>query len=926
MPAKLVSREAEKRALRMIAAGKPASSWLLGQLSEDFFGNKATQEAFKRIKSVAKAQMEILSWSDLLADPALSQSTRSLLEIYDKKPAPTMERSKQLFKLLNRYRRLRIVFNGLKEVSDDLTKETVDDEKLIEKVTNIAAKAHSTAQHLRISRIGVGNNVALLAKNILYNKALIAIPTGFKNFDSVNRGIFMGSLMLLGGTTGGGKTAVALKLADNFADQGASVGFVSLEMSEEEVLLRQMSRYSGISMTKMIDPENNMTDAEKKRAYKAVIERGKKLKKKGVSVDVHVPSGDGGVGITDLLMSLKPYGYDVIFIDYIGLLKDADDDEQWKKLGQVARAAKVFAQANKCIIVLLAQVSAEGLVRYSRTMVEHCAREDSYVIYNNKMIRMSDLSSQQLEQARTIPFNGVVESFTGPRSIQKLHNYGKKPINCITLKKGYRVDVTDNTPLLRLNPDFTLEWIKSEHIKKNDMISIIKPKWSNSLTSVQFSYTDNEQYDSRHHLAKRLPTRMTNQLARLLGYLASEGHIAIRSNNSSVAHIISFCNADVAVMKDYAECWYLVFGRKISYKYNDNAKVWESRICSKQIFKYFEYLGAVGSSRTKQVPWPILQGSRQHAWHFLSTYYEGDGHAGSNHIACVTYSKAMATQIHLLLLRLSIVASKRRFKDKYKRKTKQKSPYYWRLSFSGKNVETFVANITPVTKFAALLNYKAAKSDSEGVPYILKALQKYKQGSRNSYINEFGQKLLLKIMGLLKRNPGGQNSVSVETLSDPTFLNILSQHFPSIYLTLKTIVDHNMMFLPVTKITKDEAVVMDFTLDEIPGHIVGDGHFFANGIAVHNSNNAWVFVRDSKSRETGIISVQQQKARNQKMFNFDLLDKFDTMDVVDISQEEMAKLLQAYDQEKGKGKGQPSGQKKIKKKDADEDSYFKDDD
>ena len=78
------------------------------------------------------------------------------------------------------------------------------------------------------------------------------------------------------------------------------------------------------------------------------------------------------------------YPVDVVFIDYVGLLKGMDGEDQWRQLGRSAREAKLWAEKHQKIVVLLAQLSDDGVIRYSRAIREHsdnawfwtCSEED----------------------------------------------------------------------------------------------------------------------------------------------------------------------------------------------------------------------------------------------------------------------------------------------------------------------------------------------------------------------------------------------------------------------------------------------------------------------------------------------------------------------------------------------------------------------
>lgn len=163
-------------------------------------------------------------------------------------------------------------------------------------------------------------------------------------------------------------TAVAANLLRNITEfAGEDTALVSLEMSAGQMNDRLLGILAGVDVNRI--GQKRLSKGEKtqvKEGYKRYTAR---LKELGVRHTIYEPQED--VGIEEVLMTLKPMGYKVILIDYISLLKGADGDDQWRELGNIARFAKIFAKTHNIIVVLLCQVTDEGLVRYSRTMVEH---------------------------------------------------------------------------------------------------------------------------------------------------------------------------------------------------------------------------------------------------------------------------------------------------------------------------------------------------------------------------------------------------------------------------------------------------------------------------------------------------------------------------------------------------------------------------
>jgi len=61
-----------------------------------------------------------------------------------------------------------------------------------------------------------------------------------------------------------------------------------------------------------------------------------------------------------------------------------------------------------------------------------------------------------------------------------------------------------------------------------------------------------------------------------------------------------------------------------------------------------------------------------------------------------------------------------------------------------------------------------------------------------------------------------------------------------------------------------------------------DGDVKYAGAIKENANNLWAFLRDEKSKQTGLIHIVQPKARMQKDFSFDLLERYDIMTLSDV--------------------------------------------
>ena len=80
---------------------------------------------------------------------------------------------------------------------------------------------------------------------------------------------------------------------------------------------------------------------------------------------------DNDMTLDRMLAMLKNYKFDLIIVDYIGLLSHSGKADQWQELSQDARNAKIFAQDNNNVVVLLAQRERDKDVSFSRSLIHH---------------------------------------------------------------------------------------------------------------------------------------------------------------------------------------------------------------------------------------------------------------------------------------------------------------------------------------------------------------------------------------------------------------------------------------------------------------------------------------------------------------------------------------------------------------------------
>lgn len=81
---------------------------------------------------------------------------------------------------------------------------------------------------------------------------LTGIPTGFHGIDRMTNGWQKGWKYVVAGRPGMGKTALAMQMARAAAASGYPVGVISLEMTDEQLALRDISAESGVPLSRLL--------------------------------------------------------------------------------------------------------------------------------------------------------------------------------------------------------------------------------------------------------------------------------------------------------------------------------------------------------------------------------------------------------------------------------------------------------------------------------------------------------------------------------------------------------------------------------------------------------------------------------------------------------------------------------------------------
>ncbi|PTF03742.1 damage-inducible protein [Staphylococcus devriesei] len=175
------------------------------------------------------------------------------------------------------------------------------------------------------------------------------IKTGFPLMDYKIGGLEPTQLVVIAARPSVGKTAFALNMMLNIANQGYKTSFFSLETTGVSILKRMLATKTGIELTRI----KEMKDLTPDEITKLTSVASQILK---LNVDINTQSNVTTQEVRKQALKSKDE-QQVIFIDYLQLMQTDAKLDRRNGIEKISRDLKVIANETGAIIVLLSQLS-----------------------------------------------------------------------------------------------------------------------------------------------------------------------------------------------------------------------------------------------------------------------------------------------------------------------------------------------------------------------------------------------------------------------------------------------------------------------------------------------------------------------------------------------------------------------------------------
>lgn len=216
------------------------------------------------------------------------------------------------------------------------------------------------------------------------------LPWGF---DELNRRMYVGpgKFVILGGYPSDGKTAMALYMAWTMA-QTKRVGFYSLETDDGTLMDRLVAHVSKINLPRI--KRNELTDDD----YAAVAAATPRMVERNLEIVLAA-----GMTVSDIFASAASRRYDVIFVDYIQLIRGDRRHGRTEEITGVSIDLHTMAQSSGLTVVGLSQLSrAEKGTKTKRAPRMSDLRESGQLEQDADVVMLLYRENQDDPQSRRI--------------------------------------------------------------------------------------------------------------------------------------------------------------------------------------------------------------------------------------------------------------------------------------------------------------------------------------------------------------------------------------------------------------------------------------------------------------------------------------------------------------------------------------------
>lgn len=532
-----------------------------------------------------------------------------------------------------------------------------------------------------------------------------------------------------------------------------------------------------------------------------------------------------------------------------------------------------------------------------------CVEGSTMILTNSGLCRIDSLFKN-----RNLGATG--ETYLSPnQGLSVLTSEGFKPVDALYSKvvdstvriatsQGKKLRGTPNHPVQVVDANGQLKWVSLEDLNVGDFLvtTADKSAWGNGSVALLSTFDAVRDRISVHATSIKLgkvPTTLTLDLCRVLGYLTADGRL---QNGPS----IGFCNSDPEKIRLFEESWTRCFPDHSLKKSSDLSRAPTVGSSCKFIKLFLEERCGFKNvlAGEKQIPTALLSAPRSHILAFLEAYLTCDGEMGRTLVTLSSASFLLMRQMSSILTHLGVPnqVSSRPIEIELNHKTKGKriGQYGW-LKIKRKDFELLISE-TKIYRKGGLPGIDAKPlNQADNIPFLRSIIhrlcdqRRVRKGQKFFWQNDSGKIIPFQPILLDKRGSGRTPHINRALINhefNPVIdLKVLKKVSTSHYNQITSLLNPNLRFEEVVEVENLNNSCRVYDLS-----VPSNTQFFGNGILCHNT-----VIATSAICEIGQKTIIMASQRDWLLQFRETFIGSETMDAMTTAKPRQIKMCKTYE-------------------------------
>jgi replicative DNA helicase len=264
-------------------------------------------------------------------------------------------------------------------------------------------------------------------------RGVTGIPTGLAGYDRLTKGLHGKQLTVIAARPGVGKSSIGLQVAVHAAERGIRVGFFSLEMSRDELLLRAVCMLGSVDSASVMAALLSASDWDRFVRAVTTVSNLPLVIDDTSTLDIHQLRARALHMIQEAYGTAAPVGLFVVdYLQYLPPTPELVNAPRRDQVGQVVRGLHSLAKETSVPVIALAQLNRDidkrtGAVRKPRfsdladsNEIEKNAHNvvflhrDAKIIDDDEVFEEDSATELIVAKQRGGPRGSVLLTFEGP--------------------------------------------------------------------------------------------------------------------------------------------------------------------------------------------------------------------------------------------------------------------------------------------------------------------------------------------------------------------------------------------------------------------------------------------------------------------------------------------------------------------------------